>query len=256
MKNTTSHLSMAAIALACALPVAATAQDDSDGYMLTMHAVNAKIGHIPEFIAGMEAYSDCLEENEAEGGYSVWRSFDGDRTRFEIVSRFDTWGEFDEDDEAGDACWGNEEIRAGVFDHMSSWKTRYARKMVDWSGDSENYTVVHLHNFRVSDGSDFRALVGEMMGYMAEAEYPYQPDWFNVMATGYGAPDFFAVSHFEDFAAMDEERAGLMGVLRDAVGEERAEQMWEDWGDTMADEKGYWRETLVIQPDMGYMPGD
>ncbi len=256
MNKNITPLRMAAISLACSMPIAASAQDDGDGYMLTIHEVNARISHIPEFIAGMEAYADCLEENDSEGGFSVWRSSDGDRTGFSIVSRFDTWGEFDEDNEAADACWGNEEIRAGVFDHMSSWKTSYAEKMSAWSGNAENYTVVHLHNFRVSDGPDFRALVGEMMGYMAEAEYPYQPDWFNVMATDYWAPDFFAVSHFENFAAMDQERAGLMGVLRDAVGDERAEQMWEDWGDSMADEKGYWRETMVLQPDMGYSPED
>lgn len=244
----------AAVALACAMPVVADNHEEAEDYMLAIHHVHAKLGHIGEFQAGMEAYSNCLGENDAEDGFSVWRSFDGDRTGFHIVGRFDSWAEMDEDDSVSDGCWANEDIRKGVFDHMESWETSYAEKMPAWSGDAEDYTVVHLHNFRVDDNSDFRAVVGEIMGYMKEAEYEHQPDWFNVMAGGYWDADYFAVSHFANFAAMDEDRAGVMGVLNETVGEERADQLWEAWGDAMEDEKGYWRETLVLQSSMGYSP--
>lgn len=246
----------AAAAMAATLPLTATAQDDGEAYHLAIHTVNAKLGSIPEFRAGMEAYSNCLAENDGDSGYSVWRSMDGDRTGFHIVNRFDTWAEMDEDSPASDACWGNNEIRAGVFDNISSWETSYATKMPEWSGDAEDYTVVQLHNFRVSDGDDFRDVVGEMMGYMKEAEYEHHPDWFNVMPGGYWEADMFAVSHFADFGAMDEDRKGVMGVLNETVGEERAEQMWEAWGDSMEDMRGYWRETLALQPSMGYSPDD
>lgn len=246
--------SVAAGLLIASVGALADNHEDGDAYHLAIHHVHAKLGHIPQFQAGMEAYSNCLKENGAEDGYSVWRSFDGDRTGFHIVGRFDTWAEFDEDDEVSDGCWGNDEIRAGVFDHMDSWETSYAEKLPAVSGDAEGYTVVQLHNFRVDEGDDFRALVGEIMGYMKEAEYPHQPDWFNVMTSGYWDADYFAVSHFENFAAMDEDRLGVTGVLREAVGEARAEQIWEDWGDTLADDKGYWRQTLVLQSAMGYTP--
>ncbi|HKL52790.1 MAG TPA: hypothetical protein VJ902_02445 [Wenzhouxiangellaceae bacterium] len=245
----------AALLIASAGAVADNHEDD-DAYHLVIHHVHAKVGHIPEFRAGMEAYSNCLEENGAEDGYSVWRSFDGDRTGFHIVSRFGAWADFDEEDEVSDGCWGNNEIRAGVFDHMASWETSYAEKLPAWSGDAEEYTVVQLHNFRVDEGDDFRALVGEITGYMKAAEYEHQADWFNVMTSGYWDADYFAVTHFENFAALDEDRLGVTGVLREAVGEERAEQIWEDWGDSLADDKGYWRETLVLQSSMGYTPED
>lgn len=247
---------------AAALLIASTGaladnHEEGEAYHLAIHHVHAKLGHIPEFQAGMEAYSNCLKENDAEDGFSVWRSFDGDRTGFHIVGRFDKWAEFDADDEVSDGCWGNDEIRGGVFDHMASWETSYAEKLPAWSGSgAEGYTVVHLHNFRVEENGDFRAVVGEITGYMKDAEYVHQADWFNVMTSGYWDADYFAVTHFDNFAAMDEDRLGVMGVLREAVGDERAEQLWEDWGDTLADEKGYWRETLVLQSSMGYSPDD
>lgn len=255
--NNQIKLLTAAIALACSLPVVADNHEgDDESYKLTIHHVHAKLDSIPAFQAGMEAYADCVEENGAEEGYSVWRAIDGDRTKFHIVNQFGAWAEMDEDNEASAACWGNEAIRAGVFDNMASWQTRHAEKMPAWSGDSENYTVVRLHNFRVEEGDDFRALVGEMMGYMEEAEYEHQPDWFDVMSSGYWTADFFAVSHYENFAALDEDRAGVDGILREAVGEQRADQIWEDWGDTLAEEKGYWRETIELQPSMGYSPDE
>lgn len=237
--------------------VSADDHEDGDAYSIAIHHVNAKIGHIPAFQAGMEAVAECLAENGSEDGYSVWRSLDGDRTSFHIVGRFDNWAEFDEDDEAGEKCWGDEEIRAGVFDHMASWETSYAKKMPAWSGEgAEDYTVVRLHNFRVDEGDDFRALVGEMTGYMKDAEYQHQGDWFNVMPSGYWDADYFVVEHFADFAAMDEDRKGVDGVLREAVGDERADQIWEDFGDTLEDMRGYWRNTLVLQSSMGYSPDD
>ncbi len=244
----------ASVALALALPCAAIAQDDSDAYHLAI--VHAKLDRIPEFQAGMEAYSNCLAENDGDNAFSVWRSLNGDRTSFHIVNRFDNWAEMDEDSPSSEACWGNDEIRDGVFDNMASWKTSYATKMPEWSGDAEDYTVVQLHNFRISEGDNFRAVVGEIMGYVKEAEYEHAPDWFNVMPGGYGQAHMFAVSHYANFAAMDEDRPGVMGILEEQVGEERAEQLWDAWRDAMEDEKGYWRETLVLQPSMGYSPDD
>lgn len=246
----------AAIALACSLPAVADHHEEGEAYNLAIHHVRAKLDRIPEFRAGMEAYSACLAENDGEEGFSVWRSLNGDRTSFHIVDRFDRWAEMGESDPASDACWGNEAIRAGVFDNLTSWNTSYATKMPEWSGDSEEYSIVHLHNFRVSEGPEFRAAVGEIMGHVKDAEYGHQPDWFNVMPGGYWQADFFAVSHFADFAAMDEERPGVRAVLNEQVGEERSEALWETWGDAMAEERGYWRQTLVLQPSLGYSPDD
>lgn len=253
MKNTTKFLS-GAIAAVCCLPVAADNHEGGEAYHLAIHQVHAKLGHIPEFRAGMEALANCLAENESDDGFSVWRTFNGDRTEFHLVDRFDSWAEMDEDNPASDACWGNDEIRKGVFDHMASWETSYATKMPEWSRVTEGSTVVHLHNFRISEGNNFRAVVGEIMGYMEEAEYEHQPEWYNVMPGGYWQADMFAVSHYANFAAMDEDRPGVMGVLNEQVGEQRADQLWDAWGDAMEDQMGYWRQTLVLQPSMGYSP--
>jgi hypothetical protein len=255
MRNTTKIL-VAAIALACALPATADHHAKDESQKLAIHHVHVKMGHGAQFRAGMEAYSACLAEGNYEDSYSVWHAVDGDRTSYHIVSSFTMWSEFDEDDPVSDGCWENEEIRNGVFDHMASWKTHYAERLPDWSGEADGYDVVKLHNFRVEDGSEFRALVGEITGYMKESKYEHMGTWYSMMGGSAWNADYFVVEHFENFAAMDEKRKGANGVLVDAVGEEKAEEFWDKFGDSLTEEKGYWSNLLVRRDSMGYSPAE
>ena len=255
MKTTTKILA-AAVAMACAIPAIADHHATNENTKLAMHHVHVKMGHGAGFKAGLEAYSACLAENDYEDSYSVWHAVDGDRTSYHIVSSFDMWAEFDEENEISDGCWADEDIRDGVFDHMATWETRYAERMADWSGNADGYTVVKLHNFRVEDGSAFRALVGEMAGYMKEAKYEHMGTWYDLYGRDDSGADYFVVEHFANFAAMDEKRKGANGVLEDAVGEEKAKEFWEKFGDSLADDNGYWTTTLIRQDSMGYSPDD
>lgn len=252
--NTTTKLVAAAIALTWTLQGVADNHEKDGAQKLAIHHVHVKMGHGAAFQAGMEAYSACLAEGGYEDSYSVWQALDGNRTGYHIVSSFDMWAEFDEEDEISKACWEKEGIRDGVFDHMASWKTSYAKRMPDWSGDAEGYTVVKLHNFRVDDGSEFRALVSEVAGYMKEADYEHQGSWYDVISRGHKDADYFVVEHFANFAAMDEKRKGANGILKDAVGEEKAKEFWEKFGDTLADDYGYWSIMLAKKDSMGYSP--
>ena len=124
----------------------------------------------------------------------------------------------------------------------------------EWSGEAEGYTVVKLHNFSVEDGSEFRSLVEEMTGYMKKAEYEHMGTWYDMMGNGHGNADYFVVEHYENYAAMDEKRKSANGVLTDAVGEEKAEEFWDKFGDALTDKKGYWSNILRRRDSMGYSP--
>lgn len=254
--KTTKKLLAAATALAFAMPLAADNHGSEGAFNLAIHHVHVKLGHGPKFQAGMEAYSKCLADGDYDGSYSVWQAVDGDRTGFHIVARFDMWSELDEEDEVSDACWANDEIRMGVFDHMSSWETHYAQRMPDWSQSPDDYSIVTLHNFRVEDGAEFRSMVGQVVEEMKKADYEHMGTWYDMETAGYWQPDYFVVEHYENFAAMDEERKGAGGIMRDAMGEEDADAFWDAFGETLADEKGYWAMTLQRQDSMGYTADD
>lgn len=245
----------AAVALSLSLPLTAVGQEPADDQKLVIHHVKVKIGHGPAFRDGMAAYAKCLADSNHDEGYSVWSSVDGDRTAYHIVTDFDKWAEFDSSDEVSDACWEKDGIRAGIFDHMASWKTHYAERMPGWSGNAEGYEIVRLHYFRVDDGEDFRETVGTMVGHLREAEYADLGTWYDVQATGHGAADFFYVDHFENFAAMDD-RKSVDAALREAVGDDDTDELWEDFNDSLQDEKGYWAVMIKREAAMGYAPDD
>ena len=245
-----------AVALAFTLTVNADNHEAKGSPKLAIHQVKVKMGHGMAFRAGMEAYSACLAENNYDDSYSVWHAVNGDRTSYHIVSQFDLWAEMDESNEISDACWEKDGIREGVFSHMASWKTQYAKRLADWSGDAEGSGVVKLHNFRVDNGEVFRSKIGEMVGHMKKAKYEHMGTWYDMLTGGSWDADYFVVEHYENYAAMDEERKGASGVLKDAVGEEKAAKYWEEFRGSLEDEKGYWSNILVRRDSMGYSPAE
>ena len=253
MKITAKLLAMA---IALSGVTAAMADDDDENLKLAIHEVKVKMGHGMAFSDGMKAYSACLAEGDYDGSYSVWAALDGDRSRFYIVSPFNMWAEYDEEDDVSDDCWAKDEIRNGVFDHMAKWKTQYVERMNDWSGDNEGAKVVRLHNFRVDEGSDFRKVVGEITGILKDAKHEHMGTWYDVLGNGYWDADYFVVDHYDNFAAMDEDRKGVNDVLTEALGEENTSRIWDAFGDALEDENGYWTTMLVRRGGMGYSPED
>lgn len=247
----TKQLLTAAVVAACAMPALA---DEHEDYMITMTEIGITMGHGMEFREGMMAFKACMEEEGAEDGWSAWWPVDGKLNEVVIVSRMDMWAEMDEDDAAGEACWPI--VRAEVWPHMDTVERSFAKKMSDWSGDASGYTVVTLHNFRLSDGDAFREVVGEMTGLMKEAEYEYMGTWYDVQGNARWGADYFVVDHYGNFAAMDEDRKGVNGVMVDALGEEGAEAMWDRFGDALAEMEPYWTRTLERDGELSYSPSD
>ncbi len=126
------------------------------------------------------------------------------------------WAEMDAPNEAGQACWASHGENMAA--HVKSASTRFARPMPEWSRDAEGYTVVRLHQFRVDDGEQFRGAVGAITAIMKEAEYEHLGGWYQVIGADSTEPDYFVVAHYDNFAALDEDRAGPYAVVGEAAG--------------------------------------
>ncbi len=159
-----------------------------------------------------------------------------------IVSRMDMWSEMDTKDPGDEACWPKH--GAELTSHVSSADRRFWKKMPEWSGDAEGYSVVRVHNFRVEDGKAFRKIVDEVTGMMKKAEYKHMGTWYDAVGKERWGADYFVVEHFDDFAALDEDRKGANGIMIDALGEDGAAAMWERFDDALADMEPYWTLTL------------
>ena len=233
------------------VPGVAAAQDD-ESHMIEITEIDIKAGHWRKFSAGMESYISCYEEQEGEGSWSAW--WDMEHSTIHLVSQMDGWADMDERDEASMKCWSV--IEEEIAPHITKVETSFARPLPDWSGDAEGYDVVRLHRFRVDDESAFRETVGTVTDILEEAEYEHLGSWYDVIGNDAGEPDYFVVEHFDDFAEMDEDRAGAYRAVLDAEGEERADDLWEQFGDSLHDDWEYSTLLLSRSSELAYSPDE
>jgi len=234
---------LVAAVFAAPAPVSA---DEHENPLIEITQLDVKVGHWMKFRGGMEAYLACYEENEGEDEWSVWDDVEGGS--YHIVSSMDGWAEMDETDEAGMACWSV--IEEQIAPHLDGVSTRFARYLPDWSGEAVGYNVVRLHQFRVDEGDEFEQVVGEITTIMKEAEYEHLGAWYDVVGNDSDEIGYFVVEHFQNFAAIDDGRAGAYGTTVASVGEEAAQALWDRFGETLDEDAGY--ETVLLRrvPEM------
>ena len=247
-------LLVAALAAAVCMPVAADDHEGEKDPMLFIMEITVQHGHGKAFRDAMTAYMGCYEENGGENGWSTWAPVDGAPNEMWMVSSIDMWSELDNKDEAEETCWS--EHSTELTSHVSKANRRIYRRMGDWSGDAEGYSVVKLHNFRVDDGEAFREVVGEIVDMMKDAETEHMGTWYGSVSQQRWAADYFVVEHFDNFAAMDADRDGPNDIMTEALGEEGASEMWDRFDDALADMEPYWNNILRRVESLSYSPDD
>lgn len=253
VKITKTILALGASALLVS-SMAAIAQEEDESYILEMTEVGIKLGHEAKFRDAVKPFNACIVENDADADWSAWRNVGGDGTTYWFVSTMTGWAEMDSPDQAGMKCWP--EHVDNIMPHVSSISTSFARPMPDWSGDAEGYNVVRLHQFRVDDGSAFREAVGAITSILKEAEHEHLGSWYDMIGNSSNEPDYFVVSHYDNFAAMDEDRAGPYSVVREHAGEERADELWEQFGDALHDDWEYFHVMLRRDTELSHSSSD
>lgn len=222
--------------------------DDEDGHILEITKVDVEIGHEMKFREAVKAYHECLAEHEYEGTWSTWSNVGGDGRSFHFVSTMDNWAEMDSSSEAGKTCWSEHHDR--LTSHVKSVSTRFARAEPGWSGNAEGYSVVRLHQFRVDDNSEFRDAVGAITGILKEAEHEHLGNWYRMIGNDANEPNYFVVAHYENFAALDEDRTGPYDAVVEAAGEERADELWKQFGDSLHDDNEYFTDLLRREKEL------
>ncbi len=161
----------------------------------------------------------------------------------------ENWAEKDSPWEPGKACWPDHHDQ--LTENLESVAVTFARKLPDWSVDAEDYSVVRLHQFRVKDDQAFRESVGSIVDILKESGYPHLGTWYNVIGNDASEPGYFVAAPFENFAAMDED-AGPYQALIEAAGQERAEQLWEQFGESLRDDSEYSSALLRREDDLSH----
>lgn len=232
--NYRKRLALIAIsAVALTVPLTAAAQEEPAEQLLSILALQVKAGHDSDFTAGIAAWKECYIENEGEGSWNIWRQQQGQGNVYVAAFMMDNWADLDTPDEAARNCQAVALEKITPFTHADSNTNSYARLMTDISRNAPLQDVIWVSNFRAKDGRLMMEVARKVNGAIREVEGAPRGYWYNVMGGHELAADYFVVTPFENFAALDVERDGVWDIVTKVHGEDEAERLRSDFMKSM-----------------------
>jgi len=232
--NYRKRLALIAIsATALAVPFTAAAQEEPADPLLSMIELKVKAGHDSDFRAGLAAWKECYLENDGEGSWNIWRQQQGQGNVYVAVFTMEGWADLDTPDEAARSCQPVALEKITPYTHAEHNTNSYARLMPDLSRNAPVQDVIWVTSFRASDGRLMMDVVRKIGAAIREVEGAPRGYWYNVMGGHEKAADYFVVTPFENFAAMEVERDGAWEIVTKVHGEDEAERLRSDFMKSM-----------------------
>ncbi|WP_228850905.1 hypothetical protein [Aegicerativicinus sediminis] len=211
------------LVLALILPILMFSQEE-DGPILTVYQFTIKEGHQKKFYDGMEKWKKCYVDNGGKNEWNVWNRLQGKGNAVGISFFNDNWAAFDENSEPQISEKCDPIVFAEIMPAIESSETTISRLLPRWTRETPtNHPVLWITYFDVDNGADFRSVVNDVNSVYRKHAKDRMGTWFNVI--GGEGPDYFVVSTFENFAAMDEDNDGPWDFYAKEHGEAKMNEM-------------------------------
>jgi hypothetical protein len=229
----------------------AQAQEEARGFILSLGESTIKPGHDDKFRDGVKAWKKCYLENGGDWTWSMWRRVQGEGTVYTLSSGMANWAEMDEAaDEAGKKC--RSIVVEMIQPHIQSSNYSLSRSLPAWSkSESVENNVAWVTFWQVENYATFVATVKSVQDIMRTAEGDLRSYWYRGIGGGTDSFDYFAVTPFESFTAMDVERDGVWTVVEKAAGKEKRDQLQEDFRGSV---KESWSYLYTRVKDLSHNP--
>jgi hypothetical protein len=203
----------------------AQAQDEERGFILSIGESTIKHGQNTAFTEGVKAWKACYLENGGDWTWNMWRRFQGKGNVYVLTSSVDNWAEMDEDnDEAGLKC--RHILRDMINPTIESNERKLARFLPGWSRSTNDpNNVIWVSNWQVDNFSLFIETVKTIHGVMREVEGDIRGYWYRAIGGGPDSFDYFNVTAYPNFAAMDMERDGVWTLVEKKLGEVKKNEL-------------------------------
>lgn len=204
------------------------AQDDEQGFLLSMTEFTIKPGHNNQFREGVKAWKACYLENEGDWTWNMWSRVNGEGNVYALTSAMGNWAEMDERDESAMQC--RDIGRDLINPHVESANRNIARFMPEYSKSYPNTdTVIWISYWQISNWSKFNEIVKDVTDEVSKAEGAPRGFWYDFMGGSKDTPDYMVATPFANFAAMDVERDHVWEIYEKAHGKEKREEMQESF---------------------------
>jgi hypothetical protein len=232
------------------LPATTTAQEPA-GHLLSIFEMHVKSGHNDQFQAGITAWKECYLAQQGDRGWNTWRRQHGQGNVYVVAFVLKDWAALDTPHEASQKCQAvvTEKITPHV--HAEKGASSYARLLPAISRSTPISDLIWVNNFRADDTRLMRRTIDEVAGAMSEAEGQPRGFWYSVQGGDAGSANYFAVTPFENFAALDDTRAGVWEVVAKVRGEAEAERLRADFRTSLDDS---WAYLFRRVPELSHNP--
>lgn len=228
------------------------AQDNEESVIMSLTEFTIKPSHNTQFREGVKTWKECYLEHEGEWNWYMSRRVQGTGNVYALRSYMENWAEWDDaSDEAGKAC---QNLAVNLINpNVEKATTHLSRTIPSISKASGTPgDVVNVMYVRVKNGTLFRETVREVTSAIRDAEGDAREWWYREIGGGLDAPHYSAVTPYENFAAMDEERDGVWTVVENELGEEKRAELQNNFRESVDEIWSYmWRNDKELSRNSG-----
>lgn len=232
------------------LPVTTTAQEPA-GHLLSIFEMHVKAGHNDQLKAGIAAWKECYLAQKGDRAWNTWQRQQGQGNVYVVAFRLQNWSALDTPHEPSQKCQSvvTEKIMPHV--HTEKGANSYAKLLPAISRNAPVSDLIWVNNFRADDPRLMLRTIEQIIGAMTEAEGQPRGFWYDVQGGGTDSADYFVVTPFENFSALDDTRAGVWEVVAKVRGEAEAERMRTDFRTSLDDSWSYLYKRV---PELSHSP--
>lgn len=232
------------------LPATTTAQEPTS-HLLSIFEMHVKAGHNDQLKAGIAAWKECYLAQKGDRAWNTWQRQQGQGNVYVVAFRLNNWAALDTPHEPSQKCQSIVAEKIGPHVHTKRGANSYAKLMPEISRNTPVSDLVWVTNFRADDSRLMRRTIEQVVGAMTEAEGQPRGFWYDVQGGGPDSADYFVVTPFENFAALDDTRTGVWEVVGKARGEPEAERFRADFRTSLDDSWSYLYKRV---PELSHNP--
>lgn len=243
MKTTRLIMSIFIVAIFCSNILNA---QNIEATLLTASEITVKNGHNAQFMEGVKLWKECYLKDKGENTWGMWRRDQGEGNVYVMTGTMPNWAEMDKEDERGKDCYMT--IVNFIWPHVEKVDQTIAKTMPDisraWPEDAKYCRVTY---YKVNKFYAFEEVISAVGNSIKEKEGTPRVVWHDFRLGGPESPDYMAVMPFTKYADLDISRDRPAKIYTDAVGQEKADEMWVKWFDTVDDS---WSYTFTLMTEL------
>ena len=219
--------------------------------ILSMTEFTVKIGHEKQFEDGIKAWKVCYLENKGAWTWTMWKRLNGKGSVYGMTSQSPTWAKIgDENDPADKKCM--QIVMDKIIPHVESTEDNFATTIPDYSRTSNSETgIVWVSYYRVENSSAFNEVVKAISDVQQKVEGDKRGYWYSANGGSPESADYFVVTPYKNFAALDVKRDAIWDMMEKAMGKEESDKMRAKIRGSI---KNSWRYLYKHMDDLSHNP--